>query len=144
MIEIRPPKTKEEFKDYYNLRYELLRKPWNQPRGSEKDNLEKEAFHMAAFDNRKLIGVGRLHKNSNEEGQIRCMAVNEKYQNKGIGKAIINKLHDQAKKLKLKRMILHARDIAVGFYKKCGYKVTGKAPTLFGVIPHFNMVYKLT
>lgn len=140
---IRSPKTKQEFEDYYNLRWKLLREPWNQPKGSEKDDIEDKSFHMAAFDGKKLVGVGRLHINSDEEGQIRCMAVNEKYQKKGIGKAIVTELHKKAKELKLKRIILHARDIAVGFYKKCGYKITGKGEKLFGVIPHFDMEYNL-
>ena len=140
---IRPPKTKQEFEDYYNVRYELLRGPWNQPRGSEKDDLEDKSFHMAAFDKDKVIGVGRLHKNSDEEGQIRLIAVKEDYRNKGIGKAIMDKLHQKAKELKLKKLMLNARETAVGFYEKLGYKIAAKATTLFGEIKQFRMVYKI-
>jgi hypothetical protein len=44
-MEIRSPETVEEFMQYYELRWRLLRKPWNQPKGSEKDEKEDEAFH---------------------------------------------------------------------------------------------------
>ena len=143
MIEIRPPKTKEELDSYYNLRYELLRKPWNQPKGSEKDELEDKSFHMAAFDQDKIVGVGRLHKNTDEEGQIRLVAVHEDYRNNGIGKAIMNKLHQKAKELKLKKIMLNARKNAIGFYKKLEYKIICKAPTIFGGIEQSKMVYKI-
>lgn len=46
MFVVKQPKTKEDFEKYYDLRYRILRKPWNQPRGSEKDELEKESFHI--------------------------------------------------------------------------------------------------
>ncbi len=140
MIGIREPK-KEELDSYYQLRWELLRKPWNQPKGSEKDELEEEAYHIAAFDNDKLVGVGRLHKNSDEEGQIRFMAVSQDYRKQGIGKTILSKIHEKARELKLNKIVLNARKEAVPFYKKLGYKKTAKSHTLFGKIEHFRMEY---
>jgi hypothetical protein len=35
-IKIRPPKTKSEWENYYDLRFRVLREPWQQPRGFEK------------------------------------------------------------------------------------------------------------
>ena len=43
----------------------------------------------------------------------------------------MNKLHQKAKELKLKRIILNARKNSIGFYKKLGYKIIGKAQTIF-------------
>ncbi len=143
MIIVREPKTKEEFDSYHTLRWKLLRKPWNQPKGSEKDDLEDESFHFIAICKNKIVGVGRLHKNNPEEGQIRFMAVDTTYQNKGIGKAILLKIHEKAKELKLKKIILNARKNSVGFYEKAGYRKIAKTHTLFGKIEHFKMAYKL-
>ena len=140
MIEIREPK-KEEFDSYYNFRWELLRKPWSQPKGSEKDDFEDTAYHLVAIDKNKIIGIGRLHKNSDEEGQIRFMVVDENFRNEGIGKAILDKLHEKAKKLNLKKIILNARKDAVKFYERQGYKKIAQAHTLFGEIEHFKMEY---
>ena len=41
-MDIIQPKSPEDFKKYYNLRYEVLRKPWNQPIGSERDRKERD------------------------------------------------------------------------------------------------------
>jgi hypothetical protein len=60
---IRFPATESEFEAYYALRWKILREPWNQPPGSEKDEFEGEAVHLAAWDDYgKIIGVGRLHR----------------------------------------------------------------------------------
>ena len=40
-INIESPKTKNDFIKYYYLRWKLLRKPHNQPKGSELDELER-------------------------------------------------------------------------------------------------------
>jgi len=33
------PLSKEDFELMYNLRWKILRKPWHQPKGSEKDDI---------------------------------------------------------------------------------------------------------
>lgn len=144
MIEIRTPKTQEEWDNYYQLRWEVLRKPWNQPKGSEKDNSEDNSFHFMAIDStNKVIGVCRLQKNSNIEGQIRFMAVSENAQGKGIGKLLINAAENKSKELGLKTIILQARENAVPFYKACHYEIQEKTFLLFDTIQHYLMTKKL-
>ena len=46
-INIKEPVTEEEFEQYYILRWRILRQPWNQPRGSEKDDKENKSIHIA-------------------------------------------------------------------------------------------------
>ena len=41
-VEIRSPKTTDEWQEYYDLRYRVLRQPWNQPRGSERNEGDKK------------------------------------------------------------------------------------------------------
>ena len=84
-MKIIEPTTSREFKKYYNLRYEVLRKPWLQPKGSERDEAEGTSLHRMIIDkpNRKAIAVGRLQFNTIEEAQIRYMAVSDDYQGKG-------------------------------------------------------------
>lgn len=78
-IVLRSPETEEEFKNYYRFKWKVLREPWNQPKGSEKDDFEREAFHFMVCKDSEIIGVGRLHFNSDIEAQIRYMAVKEIY-----------------------------------------------------------------
>ncbi len=138
-MEIRSPVTDEEFNQYYDLRWKVLREPWQQPKGSEKDELEDQAVHMAAIEDGKVIGVGRAHFNSSEEAQIRFMAVNPGYQKKGIGKKIYDALEIEAKKKGAKSIIANARKSATDFYLKNGFKIDGDSHTLFGSVPHFKI-----
>jgi len=54
----------------------LLRAPWNQPEGSEVDDIEDQSFHlMAVDDNNEVIAVARLQFNSPTEEPLRYLAV---------------------------------------------------------------------
>ncbi len=144
MIEIRAPKIAEEWDKYYQLRWEVLRKPWNQALGSEKDTSEDTSIHFMAIDEtNEILGVCRLQKNSEAEGQIRFMAVSEKAQGKGIGKLLINAAENKAKELGINTIILQARENAVPFYKACNYKIKEKTFLLFNSIQHFLMTKEL-
>ena len=136
---IKSPKTKEEYFKYYDLRWRILRAPWNQPKGSEQDELEGQSIHVMVVENDEVIGIGRAHFNSDEVAQLRYMAIIEDWQGKGVGKLILDELEKRVVEKGAKRIILHARDNAVKFYEKNGYNVVKESHTLFGVIPHFLM-----
>ncbi len=134
------PSTKKELKLYYDLRFEVLRKAWKQPKKSVKDEWENISLHVLMLNEEgEAIATGRLQINSNEEGQIRSMAVKENYRNYGLGTIVLHFLEEQALKKKLNRIILDARDKAVHFYEKNGYVSEGPSYTLFEEIPHVKM-----
>ena len=110
-IKIIEPTTSEEFKKYYNLRYEILRKPWGEPPGSERDEGEETSIHRMIIDNKtgNALAVGRLQFNSEDEAQIRYMAVADDLQGKGLGSQIISSLEHIAWRHGNKWMILSAR-----------------------------------
>ncbi len=136
---IKEPKTKVEFEQYYDLRWRILRKPWNQPSGSEKDEKENESIHIMVIHNDKVIGCGRGHFNSSTEAQIRYMAVDEDFQGKDVGTKMLKALELRLIKKEAKTIILNARENAVKFYLKHNYKIIEKGNTLFDVIEHFKM-----
>jgi predicted GNAT family N-acyltransferase len=138
-IKIIEPQTKEQFEAYYLLRYEVLRKPWNQPPGSEKDEQENESFHFMALKNNEAVGVCRLQFNTSIEAQIRYMGVKENVKGSGIGKKLISFAEEKAKAKNAEKVILQAREIAVDFYKKCGYSVVEKSYLMWGKIQHYLM-----
>ena len=140
-IKIKQPKTEDDFKPYYQLRWQLLRAPWNQPEGSEVDDIEDQCFHlMAVDDNNEVIAVARLQFNSDSEAQIRYMAVSRGHEKQGIGRELIKVLENRANASACKQIVLDAREPAVGFYKKLGYEVRNKSYLLFDEIQHFRMV----
>jgi N-acetylglutamate synthase-like GNAT family acetyltransferase len=136
---ITSPQTTKQFEKYYQLRWKILREPWGQPAGSEKDQLEQDSFHIMAVAAGEVIGVGRLHLISRNKAQIRYMAVDEKYQNRSVGTSILNALERRAALLGAEKILLDARENALGFYQKAGYKIIAPSHTLFGVIKHVKM-----
>ena len=138
-LEIRSPKTQNEWESYYDLRYRILRQPWNQPRGSERNEGDDSAIHAAFIHNGVLIGVSRLDLMENEFGQIRFMAVESNRQGFGIGEKLMLHLEGIAFQNGRKKIILHAREIAIGFYQKLGYETIEKSHLLFGEIQHYLM-----
>tara|TARA_Y100000588_G_C13782292_1_gene722970 strand:- start:77 stop:520 length:444 start_codon:yes stop_codon:yes gene_type:complete len=138
---LKEPKTKIDFKNYYYFRWQQLRKPLNDSKESAIDEIENESHHiMAVNSDNKIIGVGRLHRKDVDIFQIRFMAVHDSYQNKGIGseilsyleKIVVNKNGDS-------KIILHAREAAINFYKKNGYKIVKKTHKIKGDIQHYLM-----
>ena len=137
---ITEPKTVEDFEKYYHLRWEILRKPWNKPEGSERDEMENSCIHAMTIDDKgNVAAVCRLQFNSPEEGQIRYMAVKESFQGIGIGSSIIMYMENKAIEGGIKYIVLHAREHAVNFYKNNGYKTIGTSYLMWGEIQHFLM-----
>jgi len=137
--EIRTPKTKVEFEQYYDLRWRILRKPWNKPRGTEKDEFENDGIHLAAFFNGEVIGCGRGHFTSKIQAQIRWMAVEKEFQGQGLGSRILKALEDKLFAIGANEIILKAREKAVNLYKKQGYEIFKEGEIMFGEIKHFWM-----
>jgi len=141
---IRNPESESDWEAYYNLRWELLRKPWDKPRGSERDEKDAEAYHVMVVDqDDNIIGVGRVHFNSETESQVRYMAVKDEWAQKGIGSLILTTLEQYAKSQGANKIMLYARENAIDFYLKRGYFNQGPAHNLYGEIPHLFMTKTL-
>jgi GNAT superfamily N-acetyltransferase len=136
---IQPPQKEQEWQAYFDLRFRVLRLPWKQPRGSERDELEEVAMHAALWLNKELIAVGRAHWQEKEIAQVRYMAVEPAHQGKGYGAYILHYLEAKVKIDGGKTVRLNARENALRFYENNGYKIIGAGANLYGVIPHFKM-----
>jgi len=91
-----------------------------------------------------VLGVGRLHFSAIGEARIRYMAVAAAYRRQGIGTQILYYLEAKARSLGATRIVLDARETALGFYRKHGYAATGPGPMLFDRIAHVTMEKRLT
>jgi len=138
-IEIREPITGKEFEQYYDLRWRILRKPWKHPRGTEKDEFESDAIHIAVFLHGKIIGCSRGHFISSNQAQIRWMAVEEEYQEQGLGSRLLKVLEEKLFEAGAVEIILKAREKAVSLYKKQEYEIYKEGDVLFGEIKHYWM-----
>ena len=140
-LELVSPATETEWASYFDLRWRLLRQPWNQTRGSEKDDSDAASYHLMlrAPENGPALAVGRLHLNSPREAQVRYMAVDPAWQGKGLGGRILAGLETRARDLGCDEVVLNARESAIAFYIRHGYAMEREADTLFGVVRHVRM-----
>jgi len=142
---LRPPESDADYDRYFDLRWRVLREPWGQPRGSERDGLDDSGVHVMAEDaTGNLLGAGCLHFSNPEEAQIRYMAVEDFAQSHGVGRAMVEWLEVKAREKGASVVVLNSRESAVGFYERLGYSVTAQGDTLFGSIKHFKMRKRIT
>ncbi|MEJ2278572.1 MAG: GNAT family N-acetyltransferase [Candidatus Lokiarchaeota archaeon] len=145
---IQEPKNHEQLEQMYCLRWQVLRKPWDQPKGSERDekdtNQFKNTIPIIALINNQVVGTIRLHQNTKDEGQLRYLAIDKEFRKKGIGSELILYSEKISKRLGFQKLILNARKTAAQFFKKLGYEIVGEGPIIFGVIDHYVMIKYLT
>ncbi|MFZ4632480.1 MAG: GNAT family N-acetyltransferase [Patescibacteria group bacterium] len=101
---------------------------WCAKRSEEKwrEILDKSSFVYSVFDEDRLVGMGRIV----EDGAM-CMfydiLVHKDYQNKGIGKMIMNNLLAFTKDKKFSSISLFAdpdnKDFLIPFYNKYGFQL---------------------
>lgn len=132
----------KEYKQMVDLRYEILRKPLHL--SFEKHELEKEKHDIliGAFEEEKMLGCCLLTRIDKNSVRLRQMAVQNNLQGKGIGAAMMNFAENVARDAGYKKMVMHARKTAIGFYEKFGYKVSG-GEFIELSIPHYIMEKKL-
>lgn len=74
---------------------------------------------LVAFDARRLVGCGALHFYSAASGEVRSLAVDTSLKTKGIGRAIVEALEDEARAQDLHS--LFAFTYVPGFFGKLGF-----------------------
>ena len=142
-VRYRSPATPAEFAEYFSFRWELLRKPLALPRGSEQDELDNSAFHVAAYDEQHIVGAGRVHIESDHTARIRYMAVHPGYRCQGVGSCILRRLEQFAYDHHVQVCWLYARESAVSFYTRNGYVVRGQSESELSALRHERMEKRL-
>ena len=134
------PVSPGDYQKYFDLRWTILRAPWDQPRGSERDTHDTNSTHLMMVDDRDVaVAVGRLHFNSIREAQVRYMAVATGQQRRGFGSRLLNALEEKATSLGAASIVLDARETALDFYRKQGYSAVGPGHVLYNCITHVKM-----
>jgi len=84
--------------------------------------LSKKRVLFVAEEKGKIVGVAGY-----EGEKVRTVSTHPKYLRRGIGKKLVNKVIDYAKKKGVKILKLGSTPYAEEFYKKCGFKRVSKA-----------------
>jgi GNAT superfamily N-acetyltransferase len=113
----------KEYQQMVELRYQILRKPLGLSFTIAELEQEKNDILIGCFDEEKLEGCCMLKDEGDKTVRLRQMAVLSGLQGKGIGRVLMIFAENIARDRGYKRMTMHARGSAVGFYEKLGYKI---------------------
>lgn len=128
----------KEYRQMVQLRNEVLRKPLGLGFSEEELDKEKDEILIGAFEDEKLLACCMLVKEGPKNVRLRQMAVLNNLQGKGVGRAILHFAENIARDTGYKKMTMHARKTAVGFYEKLGYRVCSEEFEEV-TLPHFEM-----
>jgi predicted GNAT family N-acyltransferase len=128
----------KEYQQMVNLRMEILRKPLGLSFDATELEKEKEDVLMGAFEDERLLGCCLLTRMDQHTMRLRQMAVPNSMQGKGIGRALMIFAENIARDLGYKKLCMHARKTALGFYEKLGYAANGEE-FIEVTIPHYIM-----
>lgn len=115
------------------------------PEDIERDSHDATAVHAVAeiHPGGRVVATGRLVvDHAASRGRIGRMAVLPGYRRQGIASRVLLALEDEARRLGLADVELHAQSYVQALYAKHGYAVDG-APFMEAGIPHVTMVKTL-
>jgi predicted GNAT family N-acyltransferase len=124
------------------LRNDILRKPLGLAFIAEELEKEKEDILIGAFEEDKMLGCCMLINTEPGTVRLRQMAVINTLQGKGIGKALMQFAENIARDRGYRKITMHARKTATGFYEKLGYSTNGEE-FLEVTLPHVVMEKQL-
>ena len=131
-----------EYQQMVQLRNDILRKPLKLTLTPEELEKEKDEILIGAFEEEKMLGCCMLIVVDPTTVRLRQMAVLNNLQGKGIGRALMQFAENIARDRGFKKIIMHARKSAAGFYEKLGYQVcSGEFEEV--TLPHYEMEKKL-
>ena len=131
-----------EYRQMVQLRDDILRKPLGLHFTEEELEKEKDNLLVAAYEDDHMLGCCMLVQEDPETVRLRQMAVINDLQGKGIGSALMTFAENLARDRGYRRITMHARKNAIGFYEKMGYKqISNEFEEI--TIPHYVMEKQL-
>lgn len=128
----------KEYKQMVDLRTQILRKPLGLSFSASDLEKEKDNLLIAAYEDDEMLGCCMLVQVAANTVQLRQMAVRAGLQGKGIGRVLMQFAENISRDRGNKKIMMHARKTARGFYEKLGYNIAGEEFTELN-IPHYNM-----
>ncbi len=134
----------EEYDQMVTLRNEILRKPLGLTFSKQDLEKDKNDFLLISCypNDGEITGCCVLTPLNEHTAQLRQMAVADFCTGKGLGSELLAYAERIAIENGFSYIYLHARKVAVGFYKKQGYTIEGDQFEEVG-IPHLEMMKKL-
>jgi predicted GNAT family N-acyltransferase len=146
---IQPVKNEAELFQALAIREVVFIEEQHVPEGIERDAEDARAYHVLALQGGHAIGTGRLvvlpappPEESGKWAQVGRMAVLQAHRKGNVGTKLLGALEDEARRLGVNGIILHAQTYALGFYKRHDYVARGETFDEAG-IDHIEMRKRL-
>jgi len=145
MLIIKSPATRQEFKEYYALRFKVLREPWGHPQGTEKDDYEPISKHFMAVDDQtgKIVGVVKVYEKAPGVAHFSHLAVKPELQRKGIGKMLVARVEEVCRAEGFEVIGCNARLETTHYFEKLGYHISALPVPYFSTVQVVWMEKKL-
>jgi predicted GNAT family N-acyltransferase len=124
------------------LRSKYLREPLGLTINPEELEADANSFHIVATSGNDAVGNVTLVPYTQDTIRLRHMIVDPALRKQNLGRKLIKTADQVALDNGCTAIELYARDVAVDFYRKCGYEIYGASFVKLG-IPHRAMKKQL-
>ncbi|HIP49061.1 MAG TPA: GNAT family N-acetyltransferase [Lutibacter sp.] len=131
-------------KETFPLRIEILRNGISENYQFLEDDFES-TIHLGAFIKKQCIGILTLiqkefpNTSKKNSYQLRGMAINKSSQRQGVGKILITETFKILQHKEVELLWCNARQNAIDFYTKLGFRIIGKAFDIPSIGLHYTM-----
>ncbi|MBN2086704.1 MAG: GNAT family N-acetyltransferase [Anaerolineales bacterium] len=131
--------TDPEYESEKALRNRVLRLPIGRTLSDADISGEDEQTHLIALDGSgTVVACVLLVIPGDGTAHIRQMAVEERFRKRGVGAGLIAYAEQTARGMGIRKINMHARVYARGFYERLGYRAAGEE-FIEVTIPHIEM-----
>lgn len=131
-----------EYRQMLTLRESVLRIPLGLSLSAADLADEDRQWHFAMYEKNCLIGCVLVKPLGDGLAKLRQMAVSPTHQGRGTGQQLITAVEAALRERGCHHIEMSARQSAIGFYEKLGYRTTGPGYIEQG-IPHVRMQKRL-
>ena len=137
-MKIKRVSSQLELVQAFAIRIRVFVQEQSVPAEIELDTDDLRAIHYLAIKSGKAVGTARLVMRHGD-AKIGRMAVLKSYRRKGVGVALLKRAILAAKRLRARRIYLHAQVAVIGFYQRMGFRAVGRVFDEAG-IAHRKMI----
>jgi len=131
----------DEYEKCVQLRYKVLREPLGLRFSAEQLAVEANDIQLACFQDDELVGCLSFIKEGNR-AHMRQVAVEPNLQGRGVGRILVQFAEGFVREKGFDSIVLHARETAVAFYERLGYRCVGESFEEV-TLPHREMVKEI-
>ncbi len=140
VVRVRRVVSQEQIARTFAIRMRVFVKEQGVPEEIELDSDDQRAIHFLACVGRRAVGTARVVE-QHGSAKIGRMAVLKSYRGQGVGKKLLQRAMDMAKKRGARKIYLHAQVAVIGFYESMGFRSVGPIFDEAG-IAHRKMILK--